>query len=61
MVADGNCIYHGDHFLVCVDAESLCCMPRANIMYVCQLHFNKKVLQFFHLYLNIAEKIKEKI
>ena len=32
MMTDGNRIYHGDHFKICRDTESLCCVPGTNIM-----------------------------
>ena len=32
MVTDGNQTYRGDHFILCKNIESLCCIPETNII-----------------------------
>ena len=40
MMTDGNRIYHGDHFKMYRDIESLCCVPGTNI--VLQVNYTSK-------------------
>lgn len=39
LVTDGYYIYGGDQFIMCVNAEPLCCIPETDIQ-VCQLYVN---------------------
>ena len=44
MMTDGNRIYHGDHFKMYRDIESLCCVPGTNI--VLQVNYTSKTNKF---------------
>ena len=42
MVTDGDYIYHGEHFLMCIITETLCCTPGTNkiLFYYTLIKFN---------------------
>lgn len=41
MVMDGNCIYHGEHFIMCTIVKSLCCTPENNMSAIRGITFFK--------------------